>query len=135
MTANEHMLRSAAHHLHFADQVVVLEKGGRVTQNLPAQDFLSISRELHSDDDSEAPQPSNSAQEPFDVTLSDLGIPANEEEAAAASRQTGDFKAYTFYSRIAGWKTASTYLLLNAIFMFGLNFPCASFFDHADALY
>ena len=106
-----------------------------MAQNLPAKDFLSIGRELDSDDDSGSPQTSKSTQEPFDITLSDLGIPANEEEAAAASRQTGDFKAYTFYSRIAGWKTVSIYLLLNAIFMFGLNFPCKSSFDREEALY
>ncbi|GAD93146.1 ABC transporter [Paecilomyces variotii No. 5] len=117
------MATSSAHHIHFADNVVVLEKGGRLAQNLSAQDFLSIGPQLQSDDVSESPHMSKSNQRPSEMPLLELGIPVNDGEEAAASRQLGDITAYIFYGRVAGWKVVSIWLSFSAIFMFGLNFP------------
>lgn len=92
-----------------------------MTLKSPSEDLCSIAQDLHSYDDTEKPK--SQKQETFDLDLADLGVPTDEDVAAATSRQKGDLKAYTFYAQIAGWKTFSLWLIFSAIFMFGLNFP------------
>ncbi|OJJ44494.1 hypothetical protein ASPZODRAFT_135308 [Penicilliopsis zonata CBS 506.65] len=119
------MATSSVDQVRFADRVIVLGKG-RVTHNVPVKDFSSISDELQRLDDSESAHAPAIKRDDLDVTLSELGIPANDEEAAEAadaSRQTGDFKAYAFYGRVAGLKSVSIWLFFTTVFMFGLNFP------------
>ena len=121
------------HHVRFADHVVILGKGGKVLQDLPARHFLDDSNELRGQNDSEMPQILKPKQESIEPKLLRSNFAVDSEVAAAASRQTGDVKAYTLYSQIAGWKTISIWLFFNAVFMFGLNFPCKSPISRREA--
>ncbi|KAI9725099.1 MAG: hypothetical protein M1828_003440 [Chrysothrix sp. TS-e1954] len=101
------MATSSTHHLQFADHVVVLDEGGRVTQDLAAQEYLcNKNHEAQTCKDNGSPRTRITKHESFDVTSSEPAIPISGEDAAGTKRQMGDIKAYTFYSRTAGWKLA-----------------------------
>ncbi|TWU70754.1 hypothetical protein ED733_001354 [Metarhizium rileyi] len=122
------MASSSTKHIGFADHVIVLEKDGKVAQAGPADEYHLTSLSSTADFDGGKKQysaPTMPKQETVpELTLSEMGIPEEEQDAAAmGSRQKGDYHAYLYYSQVAGWKNISIWLFFSCVFMFGLNFP------------
>lgn len=131
------MASSSAEHVRFADHVIVLEKGGKVAQAAPAEEYHSTSFSSIADIDKidrggEGGNQSSTQKTPkqgpegpaAELALSEMEMPDEEQDPVAArSRQKGDHHAYVYYSQIAGWKNISIWFFFSCVFMFGLNFP------------
>ncbi|KAE9970358.1 hypothetical protein BLS_004964 [Venturia inaequalis] len=101
--------------LPLADQVIFLDRGGKVTtlanskvlQDSPSgiglnDDFIDCERQT---------TPKSSPGSVSDEKLMDL------------TRRTGDFKIYFYYFRTIGWFLPISFLLMNAVAAFTENFP------------
>ncbi|CAI7598161.1 unnamed protein product [Penicillium glandicola] len=116
------MATNSAHHLLYADNVIALDKDGRIIQQGSYGDLLSSGgyiRMLSND-----VQPVNSARGPDvvldDETLRELNF---DDQHTDLSRRTGDWTVYHFYFQNIGWPLLSVFLACCVLFILGLSFP------------
>ncbi|KAJ6187634.1 hypothetical protein N7519_002542 [Penicillium mononematosum] len=113
---------NSAHHLLYADNVIALDKDGRITQHGSYSDLMGsdgyirmFSNNIH---------PVNTVRAPNigldDETLRELNL---DDQHTDLSRRTGDWTVYRFYFQNIGWPLLSIFLACCVLFILGLSFP------------
>lgn len=115
---------NSAHHLSYADHIIVLGEKGKVDDQ---GSFVQLSRSneyvrrLVSQPQART-VPKAPEFQPTEEALEDLDLP-DEDEVADEARRTGDLKVYKYYFQTAGWWVIGLYMLTACAFTFGTTFP------------
>ncbi|CAG8888161.1 unnamed protein product [Penicillium egyptiacum] len=116
------MATNSAHHLLYADNVIALDKDGRITQHGSYSDLVGsdgyigmLSDNIHPVDTARAPDIVLD-----DETLRELNL---DDQHTDLSRRTGDWTVYRFYFQNIGWPLLSVFLACCVLFILGLSFP------------
>ncbi|GKZ96685.1 hypothetical protein AnigIFM59636_011200 [Aspergillus niger] len=117
------MTTNTASHLQFADKIVMLNEHGKIARQgtldaiSPSGDWI---RKL-------SEQPTVTTSRPLlelsDETMQEVGVPLDGGNEPDPKKQSGDWKVYSFYVKIAGSWRMSLYVCACATFVFGVNFP------------
>lgn len=116
------MATNTASHLQFADKIVILNGQGEITQQGTLEDVFS-SDFIQTLADLPPVTTSRPELEISEETMQDIGVPLDSEEEPEPKRQSGDFKVYAFYAKIAGGWRMALYILACSAFVFGVTFP------------
>ncbi|KAJ5255483.1 hypothetical protein N7497_007030 [Penicillium chrysogenum] len=116
------MATNSAHHLPYADNVIALDKDGRITQHGSYSDLMGFDGYIRMLSDNI--HPVNSVRAPDivldDETLRELNL---DDQPTDLSRRTGDWTVYKFYFQNIGWPLLSIFLACCVLFILGLSFP------------
>lgn len=116
---------SLAHHLSYADSIIVLNSDGKVVEQGSYNELVNTSS--HVSAFSCETGVSDPVQEPIIVDDNILQELQLDEDVQDAIRQTGDLTVYKYYFQTVGLVLTVAFLSCSAAFVFFMNFPRKSF--------
>lgn len=117
------LIYPTVHHCQFADQVIVLDKNGKVSERGSFQSLSSAGGYISRVSGAPSVMTARPQLALADETLEALQLPEGDDGVENdESRRSGDLRVYGYYAKIAGWWNMLTFWLLCAAFMFGMTF-------------
>ncbi|KAJ3499459.1 hypothetical protein NLG97_g302 [Lecanicillium saksenae] len=112
-------------HLQFADNIIILNEKGQVTQQCSWDTIGASPAFAHLLAHDQTAVTRRPELEISDETIQEIGVPldAVQDLDSSDSKGAGDLQVYAFYASVAGVWPILAWLCACAIFVFGVNFP------------
>lgn len=116
---------NSAKHLHYADDIIVLNKEGTVAEHGSRESVIATSEYVKRLAGESPKDAKRDDVEPVKDALEEYGI-RDEDLEDDSNRFEGDGTAYLFYMRAAGMKLFIVYLVLCVLCTISFRSPCKS---------